>query len=256
MNSELLARQIQDYLRTASAKGREVVRVGPFQATFTARTAIPFLNYAIPDTNAQPSADDMARLVECFRLRNRRPRLEYIPGVAPEVRPALLAFGFEVEHITPLMTCMREEILACEMPAGFEMMQPQSDEEIRGFLLAQAEAYEGEPPTSEDVARCGRNIANGMIAALARDAESKEPVGAGLCSTPADGLTEVAAIGVRSGWRRRGIAQALCHRLTAEAFSAGVSLAFLMALAEEGKRIYERVGFSEIGEVLHISLPN
>jgi hypothetical protein len=40
-----------------------------------------------------------------------------------------------------------------------------------------------------------------------------------------------------------------------EAFDAGVTTAFLMAAHEEEKRIYNRAGFSTIGEILHISLP-
>ncbi|MBD2774217.1 GNAT family N-acetyltransferase [Iningainema tapete] len=70
-----------------------------------------------------------------------------------------------------------------------------------------------------------------------------------------DRTTEIAGIGVRAKFRRRGIAGALTTQLVRLAIDAGVSLAFLMAAHEAEARIYFRAGFSTIGEILHISHP-
>jgi predicted acetyltransferase len=72
---------------------------------------------------------------------------------------------------------------------------------------------------------------------------------------PANQTTEIAGIGVRVPFRRRGIAGALTARLLREAFDAGVAVAFLMPGHEEGFRVYTRAGFWASGEILHISLP-
>lgn len=124
-------------------------------------------------------------------------------------------------------------------------------------VTAQNEAYgDGDlPPSPEDGKRLRSSLTAGGIAVLARVAATGEPAGAGVCSVPGDQTTEIAGIGVRVPFRRRGIAGALTTRLVREAFDAGVTVAFLMAAHEEEARIYTRAGFAPTGEILHISLP-
>jgi len=92
------------------------------------------------------------------------------------------------------------------------------------------------------------------VVVLARDAATGEPAGAGLCTAPEDGLSELTSVGVRSAFRRRGIAEALTGRLAERAFAVGMGGVFLMAAGEDEARIYARAGFARSGEVLHISL--
>lgn len=247
--------RIQSYLRVAAGHGREVEQIGPFLATFSLHSDNPYINYAIPDDGAAPTAADIAALIEAYERRNRRPRLEYIAQLAPEVEPALLAAGFEVESRPPLMTCAPGETRPQPLPPGIELLLPASDDELLGLIAAQNEAYDAPPPDAEAVARMRAGIADGQIAVLARVAETGEPVGGGVCTAPYEGITEVAGIGVRARFRRQGVAAALTVHLTEEAFDAGVTLAFLMAAAEREARIYARCGFTLIGEVLHISRP-
>jgi hypothetical protein len=96
-------RRIQSYLRVAAPRGRDHAKIGPFLATFNRETDNPYLNYAIPDEDAAPSGIDIDSLVEAYEARSRKPRLEYIPSIAPAAEPALLAYGFEVEYRTPPM---------------------------------------------------------------------------------------------------------------------------------------------------------
>lgn len=74
--------RIQAYLRGAAARGRETERIGPFFATFDNASDNPFLNYAIPDDGAQPSAAEVQALAEAYARRGLRPRLEYLRGAA------------------------------------------------------------------------------------------------------------------------------------------------------------------------------
>ncbi|HEY0734789.1 MAG TPA: GNAT family N-acetyltransferase [Herpetosiphonaceae bacterium] len=247
--------RIQSYLRVAASHGREIQQIGPFLATFSLYSDNPYINYALPDDGAAPTAADVAALIDVYERRDRRPRLEYIAQLAPEVEPALLAAGFEIETRPPLMTCSPGEQQPRPLPPGIELILPASDDELLGLIAAQNEAYDSPPPDSEAVARLRANIADGQIAVLARVAETGEPVGGGMCTVPYQGITEVAGIGVRARFRRQGVAAALTVRLTEEAFDAGVTLAFLMAAAEAEARIYARCGFTRIGEVLHISRP-
>src|SRR3712207_645953 len=47
---------LQSHMRRAAANGRVLEQVGPFLATFSPESGNPFLNYAIPDDGAHPSA--------------------------------------------------------------------------------------------------------------------------------------------------------------------------------------------------------
>lgn len=247
--------RIQSYLRVAASHRRDVEQIGPFLATFTRHSDNPYINYAIPDDDAAPTGDDVAALIEAFERRNRQPRFEYITQLAPAVEPALIAAGFVVESRPPLMTCTPGEEQPQPTPPGIELILPTSDDELLGMIVAQNEAYDSPPPDAEAVARMRAGIADGQIAVFAREIATGEPVGGGVCTVPYQELTEVAGIGVRSAFRRRGVAAALTVRLTQAAFDAGVTLAFLMAAGEDEQRIYARAGFTTIGDVLHISRP-
>lgn len=249
--------RIQEYLRFAAGHDRIVERIGPFLATFTHHNDNPFLNYAIPDDHAAPSPDDVIALIAAYERRKRRPRLEYIATLAPAVEDALMSAGFVAEGRLPLMVCSPGSAQQTPAPDGIEFVVPATDDELLDTLMAQDEAYGNPNPDrdSEAATRLRSNMADGMIVVLARVASTWEPAGGGVCTVPKAGVTEIAGIGVREKFRRRGVAGALTSRLLAEAFNAGITLAFLMAAGEGEARIYARAGFTTIGDILHISLP-
>ncbi len=245
---------IQAYLRVAASRAREVERIGPFLATFSRSSQNPFLNYAIPDDGAAPSPGDVAALIDAYRRRGLAPRLEYLPGLAPLVEAALLAGGFSIEGRLPLMVCPPGQLRDAPVPAGIEVIAPRSDAELLALLTAQNEAYGEGPPSPAALAEQRASLAAGGIAALARDISTGEPAGGGVCTVPANHTTELAGVGVREKFRRRGIAGALTSRLARDAFAAGITTVFLMAAHEAEARLYARVGFSQTSEALHISL--
>ena len=150
------------------------------------------------------------------------------------------------------MTC---ETPVFDSPPGIELVAPSTEVEFRGVVEVQWEAYEERDPIPDSaVVGLRRAAKTGGVVVLARDAETGEPAGAGLCVAPYDGVTELAAIGVREQFRRRGIAAAMAGWLTDAALAKGMTLVFLMAHGADEARIYARAGFVEHGEVLHISL--
>jgi predicted GNAT family acetyltransferase len=66
-------------------------------------------------------------------------------------------------------------------------------------------------------------------------------------------VSEVAGIGVRVAYRRRGIAGALTSCLAREAFACGIELIWLTPGSDDAERIYARAGFVRASEQLHIS---
>lgn len=247
--------RIQSYLRVAASHQRDTERIGSFLATFTPDNNNPFLNYAIPDDYAIPSAADLRALVTAYEKRSLKPRLEYVAQLAPAVEGVLLDAGFRVEGYLPLIMCVLGAEQSLSIPPGVELVLPVSDAELLSTVTVQHEAYGDSTPDPKAVARLRNSLTAGGIAVLARIAATGEPVGAGVCSVPSNQTTEIAGIGVRAAFRRRGVAGAITTRLVQEAFAAGISVPFLMAAHEAEARIYARAGFSVIGEILHISRP-
>jgi ribosomal protein S18 acetylase RimI-like enzyme len=244
---------IQQYLRSAVSVGRDLEHVGPFLASFEPTTDHPFLSYAIPEDGAEPSAADVAALRAAFERRDRIPRLEYLPAVAPAAEAALLTGGFAVEAELPLMTSAPGDTPDAPPPAGVELVFPETDAEIQAAGTVANAAF-GEPRESgpEDLARTRRLLDAGGILVVARDAASGEAVGMGLCTAVRDGTTELAAISVREADRRRGIATAITAHLARTAFDRGVHTAFLTPGDDGAERVYERAGFAARSRMLHM----
>jgi GNAT superfamily N-acetyltransferase len=152
------------------------------------------------------------------------------------------------------MACADGQAKVQPVPAGIELITPATDRELLEMITAQHEAYdEPEPPTEADVAGTRQALEAGQLAVLARDAATGEPAGGGICTPISDGVGELAAFGVREKFRRRGIAAAITSHLTAEAHRAGAEMAFLTPAGEPQERIYRRVGFHTIDEILFMS---
>jgi ribosomal protein S18 acetylase RimI-like enzyme len=246
--------RIQQYLRAVAPIGRDHEQVGPFLATFDPRRDNPYLNYALPDTGAEPSDGDVAALVDSFVRRHRRPRLEYIAACAPALEQRLLAAGFSVEGRLPVMVTNVGRLAADAEPQGIQLRIPTTDDEFYDMAVVQARAYnDPDVPGRDVVARRRAALAAGALAVVAIDQNTRRVVAAGSCSPVDGGLTEVAAIGVSAAYRRRGIGGALATRLGREALSAGADVPWLMAAHDSARRTYERAGYCVVGEILHIS---
>lgn len=247
-------RRIQAAIRADATRSREVERIGPFVATFTPGSQNPYLNYAIPEDGGEPTAGDVVALVETFARRGHAPRLEYVPDLAPAVETMLLAAGFAVEGRLALMVSdRRPDSVGLE---GVDVRVALTRDDVRAAATAQNEAYgEPDPPSETWVDGILRSIAAGGVLVLAADAATGEPIGGGGCTPPHGGATELTSVGVRASYRRRGVAGAVVALLAQTMLDRGVDLVFLMAAGEAEARIYARIGFTQIGEVLHISVP-
>jgi predicted GNAT family acetyltransferase len=249
-------RRISAYQVALALKSPSTRRVGPFYARFDPGDPNPFGNYAIPEPGAIASAADVAALVRAYAEQQRRPRLEYIAASAPAVEPALLTAGFIAEDRPALMACPQGAERPLLPPRGISLVLPSSDDDLLAVIAVQREAF-GDPTPAKpgDVAGMRAVIERGTLVVLARDESTGEAAGAGVCTPIESGVTEIAGIGVRPTFRRRGIASAVTARLTADSFNRGATLAWLTPGDEDAQRIYARAGFQPIGEMLMISLP-
>jgi hypothetical protein len=241
--------RIQSYLRTTAPRGRETERVGPFLATFDPHDDHPYLSYAIPDDGARPGEEDVAALVEAYRRRGRVPRAEFLPAAAPDAEAALIAGGFAVEARLPVMT---SAVPADPGPVrGIALERPGGRDDLLALITAQHAAFGVPAPDADAADRAGTD---GSLRVLARDTATGQVVGGGVATSPADGVAEIAGIGVVESHRRRGIAGAITAWLARELFASGVTTAFLTPGDDGAHRVYARAGFADATEILHLSI--
>lgn len=244
---------VQNYVRTLTLSSPDHYRVGPFTVRHNPGWELKYANYAIPDQGAEPTAGDVDDLVAAFRERDRLPRLEYLLSWAPAVEPALLAAGFTVENHAPVLACTPAGFLPPKPVDGLRIAEPVTDAEFTAAAAVQHTAFGGEGGPDEGEITWLRNaVAGGGVAALA--VLGSEAAGAGGCSTPADGISELAGLAVPDAVRRRGIGAALSAWLTTTAFARGCSTVWLEPGSPEVERIYAGIGYRRIGEKTNISL--
>lgn len=240
---------IQSALR-ASIAGRSV-RVGPFQVVFNERSDNPFRNYAIPDDGAEPTEAELASLVEAFRERKRKPRFEFVAPNAP-VEAAIEQFGFTVDDRLTLMAIDENDLTAPDPVPGIDMVVADTNETMWDALRIQYVAYaEGAAVVQADVDGALRNVAAGEVMVLAT--VDGTPAGAGMFTVPKLGMAEIAGVAVLPEFRRRHIASLVGVELTRRAFAAGAR-PYLQCETENEGRLYGRIGYRNVGELVTASL--
>ncbi|MEW2068018.1 GNAT family N-acetyltransferase [Streptomyces sp. NPDC007346] len=248
-----MANAVQDYARTLTLRSPAHYRVGPFTVRYNPGWELKYANYAIPDRGAEPTADDVAALVEAFRKRERLPRLEFLPAWAPAVEPALLAAGFTVENRAPLLACGPEDLRTPKPVDGLRVTVPNTEAEFTDAARVQHHGFggEGEPePATTEWLRASAT-GDGVAALAVLDGA---PAGAGGCSLAVDGLSELAGLAVAAPFRRRGVGAALSAWLTERAFAQGCRTVWLEPGDADVERIYASIGYRRIGEKVNISL--
>lgn len=250
----MFSRDLHAYLR--ALMGPDALRVGPFSVSFDRHDGGLFRNYAVPDDHAQPGPDEVTALVAAFVDRSRIPRLEYLPELCPGVEPALLAAGFVAERHLPVLSCEPTRVAAPSAPDDVTVRLATSATELWAAAEAQNEAYGVSTTSQHDVDRLRITIERGGLVALAHTGVGVEPldgIGAGLCAPPHAGVSELAAVGVRPAYRRRGVAAALTALLTRTCPTVGIARPFLTPAGAAEERIYRRVGYQQVSTMLHIS---
>jgi GNAT superfamily N-acetyltransferase len=176
--------------------------------------------------------------------RDLRPRLEFVAECAPGLEEALAAAGFELEARIPVMTCARADARAVALPAGVSLGPVTDGADMRAYLEVQAEAF-GQPPPSEEELAQAKPPARGLLARA-----DGAGAGAGVHTAVAEGVSEIAGIGVRERFRRRGIAGAITAAAAAAAFAEGAELCFLTPGDDGAERVYARAGFARTGTTM------
>ncbi|MFJ3306281.1 GNAT family N-acetyltransferase [Streptomyces sp. NPDC086549] len=234
------------------------VEIGCFVAGFDPSTASPHINYATPVPGARPTDRDVTALIEAFRRRGLKPRLEFAPDAAPAVEPALRRAGFTTEAVHAYLVCTPGTLTlpapgnpSVAVPA---VETPSTDADYTAIDAALSEAFAGDFASSpEGAARLRRIQENGGAVRFVR-APGGECAGAASCSAPAVGTSELAGVGTRPAYRGHGIAASVTAALTDVMFARGAGSVWLEYSGEGSRRVYERVGYRPGGTRLYLTL--
>jgi GNAT superfamily N-acetyltransferase len=151
------------------------------------------------------------------------------------------------------MACSAETLIVPIAATGVTITEPTDDAGLLATARVQHAGYgqPGEPATGE-TAWLRDTIEGGGVVALASVGDGTA-VGAGACSAPVDGLSELAGLAVAASFRRRGIGAVLSAYLTAAALDRGCRTVWLEPGDPGIERIYARIGYRTVGEKLNIT---
>lgn len=258
-HGELLAR-IDTYCDAAPRATALIEEYGSL-VLFVAQQGWPL--YARPrlDRSTEPTTDEI-RTVLTRQIELGVPRaLEWVQETAPSLARTARAAGMTVQEC-PLLVL---ESPVEPRPADSEVRLMDADDSALGTVNAAVDVAFGTPGTAVtevgvaerdraadapnaayqlgftvDAVRAGRTV---RVGAFVNDADA---VGDGN-HNPRGEVSEIRGVGVLPAFRRRGLAGAIVHLLAHQALDSGITTVFCGAESSDVARVYERVGFRQVG---------
>ncbi len=245
-------------MRDAAAPGRAVRTLPGFVACLDEASANPFLSVAVPDgVDPEDWAGALDALTAHFAGSGRRARIEAFAELRPGLLAAADAAGWTRAMTAPVLVLEPGAFAAPPLPSGgaYRPFDPEDVGRIEASLRGQHAAFGGAADDGGALdwfpsLRTG--LREGRVRAGAVDVAGVPVAGAVL--QYGGGLAELAGVWTHPEHRRRGHARVACHALLAEAFAAGLPLAWLSA-AEGALRLYEGLGFVRVGTQANLEAP-
>lgn len=229
----------------AASRGRKVIESGPFTILLNEHSELVWFNYAIP--NREGFSDQaIADMKLAFYENGRVPRLEFLESLWPSLGEWLSNNGFSVQGRVPLMLCDAESFRPVNL-ADRDVRILSADDDIPSYVSVGSLAF-GEVSTPEEqrVARHRLQIAEGSLRCAMAYCEGLPAAVA--CTMPESGVAELAGVGTRQEFRRRGLASAVSSILMEDLFRSDPrALVWLGAGDDVAKAVYEGLGFRTIG---------
>lgn len=248
-----LSQRCEQSARAAAARGREVTRLGPFEALLDRESDLIWLNYAVPVAPIDDRSAALAALEELkahFLARGRRPRFEFNAAPWPGLPELLAEGGLRLQERQPLMACTPSSLRPLAAP-GVTVRHLGPDAPNADFLTLwriQAAAFGtfGEQPGARQLLRLRERLRAGT-SILALASLDGEPAGAAEILSDGE-VAELVAVATRADLRRRGVASTVSANLTAAYFARGGQVAWLSAADAGAQAVYARIGYALIDE--------
>jgi ribosomal protein S18 acetylase RimI-like enzyme len=258
MNDTQALGQIEANMRAVGRQERTVITRTHFEI-FISPGELQHLNFATPlAPDPADWSEAIAAMQAVFAQHGKRPYLEFIADLHPTLALALVQAGLVCESRAPLMVLDLAHLGPPPEPPPPAVYQPlTADDEtfLKTYLRRQSVAYGGDG--DEDalgwLPHLRSGLQNGRVlgAVLLQGDEMLSGAVIQLGGGSAAGeIGELAGVWTAPQRRNRGLAYALCHRLLGDYAAAGHDRCWLSA-AEGAQRLYEKLGFVQVGTQLN-----
>ncbi len=212
---------------------------GGFRLLQHATDSMVWLNQTIPVGPCDE--DDLQKLLVRYQEIGGVPWFEFFPALSPELPDMLSRAGLTSLHEMPVMTLARDQWI--DVPFDHKARLANLSDYMEGMRSA-AEAFGGEGEI--DVESLSKSIESGQsIVAVAY--REDQIVGMAQAIGTKE-IRELAGIGIRPEWRRKGFAAAMIQCLLAKHFGSGGELAWLTPGDDGAESLYLKCGFVEISK--------
>jgi ribosomal protein S18 acetylase RimI-like enzyme len=232
----------QAWESNARAVGGTVERVDGFLLALT-EIADPQLNVALVEREPNDPAAALREAQRIFKDRGFRIGLDLPRGRHPGVERAAAELGMIVLTSRPAMAADVSALAPATPPDGVEISRLSPDEDLSGLWEVQATAFGMRPDVVRAYLSAGLLRAPGFACFVA-DVNGRTVSSSG--ASEGEGSVGVFGVGTLPDMRGRGIGTAV----TAAAVDSArerADLAWLQA-SEDGRRVYERMGFRVIAD--------
>jgi ribosomal protein S18 acetylase RimI-like enzyme len=258
MSYQQLLAQIERSMRAVGRQERQTVALERFEI-FISPGQLDHLTFAVPlPGDADDWTESVANMLTAFDQHDKRPRLEYIADLHPKLGPALEQAGLVCESRAPVMILDTAALTPSpsQLPtANYRRLTAVDSDLLRAYLINQSIAYGGSG--NEDALGWLPNLQQGLAngGAMGAVLEQAEELTSGAVIQIGEGIGELAGVWSAPQRRGQGLAYTLCQRLLAEYTAVGYAHCWLSA-AEGAQRLYEKLGFVEVGTQLNYGRPS
>jgi ribosomal protein S18 acetylase RimI-like enzyme len=253
MNRDALT-QIEANMRAVGRQERVVITRPHFEL-FISPHKLDHLTFATP-LPGEPAdwAEAVADMMAVFAQHGKRPRLELIADLHPNLAAALEQAGLACESRAPVMVLPVAELAAPppHPPDGrYLPLTAENIPRLKTYLSQQSIAYGGSGADEDALGwlpNLQRGLANGAVMGAAW--QQGAALLSGAVIQMGGGIGELAGVWTHPQWRQRGLAFALCQRLLREYTAVNTPYCWLSA-AEGAQRLYQKLGFVSVGTQLN-----
>lgn len=260
MTNKQALTQIEASMRAVGRQERMVFSQSHFEI-FISSGQEDHLSFAVPLSAAPANwPQAIADMQATFAQHHKRPRLEYIADLHPELAPALEQAGLVCESHMPVMVLdMAQLSLPPDPPplAHYQALTAADEPFLKTFLMRQSIAYGGSGGEESLgwLPNLRQGLTNGAVTGAVLLQAGEMVSGAVIqMGEGGQGIGELAGVWTAPTQRQRGLAYALCQQLLADYRVSGHSFCWLSA-AEGAQRLYEKLGFAYVGTQLNYGRP-
>jgi len=239
---------------TSRQSNRTSLAVGPFVVLFHLSDDAVERNVAMPVLPEIGAPEGwLEPLRQAFAEHGRPPAINWVEDYAPELASTLHQVGFHEHQRESLFDWPAETVRGdISLPdlTFLQITDTSSLADVREGLDVNEFGFDptGAQAATDEQASAFRATLSSARAFTAR--LSGHPAGAGMYTTPQEGVTELTGVATLKEFRGRGVAGALTAFMARTALEHGCDLVFLKTTSPEARRAYARAGFRSVGSVL------